>query len=165
MATESHIRTASVQELKQELQSVPPARVKELCLRLARFKKENKELLTYLLFESHDLESYLNTVKKEMELLFEDVNSSNLYFAKKTIRKILRIANKHIRFTGSKQAEVELLLHFCEILKDSGIPFYKSTALNNLYHAQLKKAGKAIDGLHEDLQYEYKRKADRLANK
>lgn len=159
---ESFIRTATVQELKQELQTISPARLNSLCLRLAKFKKENKELLTYLLFEEHDLEQYLASVKNEITQLFGEVNTSNIYFAKKSIRKILRITNKHIRYTGSPQAEIELLLHFCSTLQQTGIPYQKSNALNNLYLQQLKKISKTIEATHEDLQYEYKRELAKL---
>ena len=149
------MRTATIHELKQELLSVPPARVQELCLRLAKFKKENKELLTYLLFEAQDAPGYIGSVKTEMDGLFTEVNTSNVYFAKKTIRKILRIANKHIRYMGSPQAEVELLIHFCLQLKETGLPLHKSTVLNNLFQNQVKKIHKTLDTLHEDLQYDY----------
>ncbi len=149
------MKAASVNELKEELKTLPAPRMVEIILRLAKFKKENKELLNYLLFEAHDEEGYLAAVKQEISEAFTEVNSTNLYFAKKTIRKILRIANKHIKYTGTKQAEAELLIWFCRQLKESGIPFQKSTALLNLYQAQVKKAGKAIDTMHEDLQYDY----------
>src|SRR5580658_3309068 len=107
------MKTATVNELKRELVNIPPAQLTELCLRLVKFKKENKELLTYLLFEAADEQGYVISVKKEMDDQFLTINQSNLYFAKKTIRKILRITNKHIRYTGSRQVEVELLIHFC----------------------------------------------------
>ena len=152
---DTRIRTATVNEIKDELQHLPPAKVVELCIRLSRFKKENKELLTYLLFESNNMEAYLELVKQDTTNLFSEVNSTNLYFAKKTIRKILRLINKQIRFIGSKQAEAELLIHYCSCLKNSGIPFQKSNALLNLYKQQLKKIEKAVEGMHEDLQYEY----------
>jgi len=141
---------------------VPPAKVQELCLRLAKFKKENKELLTYLLFEAQDEAGYIGGVKKEMEALFAGVNTSHVYFAKKTIRKILRVANKHIRYIGSPQAETELLLHFCGCLKDSGLPLHKNTVLSNLYQTQWKKMYKALQSLHEDLQYDYMKEVNRL---
>ena len=51
------MKTASIQELKQELQATSQTKLLDLCLRLAKFKKENKELLTYLLFEAHDEEA------------------------------------------------------------------------------------------------------------
>lgn len=158
----SGIKTATVTELKDELQSAAPAQVLALCLRLVKFKKENKELLTYLLFEAQDLPNYMKAVKGEMDQLFSGINFSNLYFAKKTIRKILRFTNKHIKYTGSKHAETELLLHFCISLKASGISIEKSTALTNLFAGQIKKIGVSLATLHEDLQYDYKKSFEQL---
>ena len=157
------MKSASVHEIKQELLASPDKVLVDLCLRLAKFKKENKELLTYLLFEAHHEEGYITEVKELISSEFETLEpATNLYFAKKTIRKILRIASKHIRYTGSKQAEVAILLHFCSTLKAHGIPFEKSTALKNLYAQQIKKAKASLSGLHEDLQYDYQRELDAL---
>ncbi len=156
------MKTASISELKQELTNVNPRQLGELCLRLAKFKKENKELLTFLLFEANDLQAYIDSVKKEMDEHFESINSSHLYFAKKTLRKILRIASKHIRYTGAAQAEAELLIHFCSKLKESGIAFENSPVLINLYQNQIKKIKMVIDGMHEDLQYDYIKALKRL---
>jgi hypothetical protein len=149
------MKAATVNELKQELTGLPAAKLTELCVRLARFKKENKELLTYLLFEADDEQAYINLVKKEITELFAGVNTTSLYFAKKTIRKILRLTAKYIRYTGSKLVEVELLLHFCTTLKNTDLPFHQHPLLNNLYKSQLKKTEILIAALHEDLQYDY----------
>jgi hypothetical protein len=149
------MKVASINELKKELESLPADNLVDICVRLAKFKKENKELMNYLLFESHDEQAYIDLVKKEVSEQFTEINQSNLYFAKKSIRKILRTTGKYIKYTASKEMEIELLLHFCNTLKASGIPFYNSTALNNLYQAQLKKISKTISTLHEDLQYDY----------
>jgi hypothetical protein len=157
------MKTASINELKQELANVSPQQLSELCLRLAKFKKENKELLTYLLFEENDLQGYINSVKKEMDGLFTEINTHHLYFAKKTLRKILRIAARHIRYTGSKQAEAELLIHFCGRLKTSGIAFENSPVLANLYQNQIKKINAVITTMHEDLQYDYVKELKSLA--
>jgi len=156
------MKAATINEIKQELNAVAPAKLLELCLRLAKYKKENKELLTYLLFEAHDEAAFIETVKQDMEEQFAAINHSNLYFAKKSLRKILRITAKYIRHTGSKQAEVELLLHFCRTLVNSPIPIQKNTVLNNLYQFQLKKIAKVIDTLHEDLQYDYLKELEKL---
>jgi hypothetical protein len=156
------MKAASVHELKDELQQLPPKQLVELCLRLSRFKKENKELLTYLLFEANDLPGYITLVKQQMDEAFQALNTSQIFLAKKTIRKTLRIANKHVRFTGSKQAEVELLIHFCTLLKGSGIQLQKSTAMLNLYNQQLKKTRKALEGMHEEEQYDYLRIVEKL---
>ena len=58
------MKAATVNEIKQQLKETKPTELIELCLRLARFKKENKELLTYLLFEADDLQTYIANVKK-----------------------------------------------------------------------------------------------------
>ena len=156
------MKAASISDIKQELTNVQPAKLLELCLRLAKYKKDNKELLYYLLFEANDEQTYISNVKTEMEEAFAEINQSNLYFAKKSLRKILRNTAKHIRYTASKQAEVELLLHFCQTLKHSGIPLKNSTVLNNLYQFQLKKVAKVIATLHEDLQYDYLKELNQL---
>jgi len=152
------MKTATVHELKQQLLGTPSAELVDLCLRLAKYKKENKELLTYLIFEAHDEAGYIQSVKNEVEEEFTQVNQSNLYFAKKTLRKIVRIINKHIRYTGSPQATVELLIHFCKTLKESGIPIQKNPVIANLYKSQVQKINKALESLHEDLQYDYSKK-------
>ena len=149
------MKAASLNELKQELSSRPQKQLLELCLKLAKFKKENKELLNFLLFESADLQSYIDSIRAEITQQFSLVNKSNLYLAKKSFRKILRYTNKYIKYTSSKQAQVELLIHYCINLKSTGISIRKSTALTNLYNMQLKKIHKEIGLLHEDLQYDY----------
>ena len=156
------MKAASISEIKTELKGATPAQLTALCLRLARFKKENKELLTFLLFEAHDLQSYMQSVKAETDEAFAAINWSNLYFAKKSIRKILRTINRYSKYAGDKQVEAELLIYFCRALKDSGKPFGKNTALANLYQAQLKKINTLVAALHEDLQYDYQAEIEKL---
>lgn len=156
------MKTATINELKKELAGVPHAQLVELCLRLAKYKKESKELLTYLLFESHSPDGYIASVKAFIALEFDSLSTTHLYHAKKTLRKILRITNKHIRFTGSKQAETELLLFFCQKMRRSGLKIGASVQLANLYQQQLRKIEKAIESQHEDLQYDYRKQLDAL---
>lgn len=156
------MKTATIQELKQELHGIAPGRLMELCLRLAKFKKENKELLTYLLFESHDEEAYINSVKLLIDDGFTELPKANLYLTKKSLRKILRVTNKYIKYTGSKPVEVALLIYFCRKVKESGIPIQKSNVLTNLYQQQIKKLNTALQQLHEDLQYDYQQEVDGL---
>lgn len=149
------MKAASVQEIKQELQALTPSRLTELCLRLARFKKDNKELLTYLLFEAADEHAYIGSIKKEIDGEFEGLPKPNLYLTKKSLRKVLRSTAKQIRYTGSPQAEVELLTYFLRKLRHSGIRYQDSPVLVNMYKQQLKKIRSVIDSLHEDLQHDY----------
>jgi hypothetical protein len=156
------MKTASIQEVKKELIELSKTQLLDLCLRLAKYKKDNKELLGFLLFNAHDVDEYIKNVNEEILEMFKEVNSSHVFFAKKTLRKILRFANKHIKYASNKQAEVEILIYYCKQFKKQGSYVFKSTALANLYAAQLKKIAKAIDGLHEDLQFEYVRSLEVL---
>lgn len=156
------MKAATINELKQELLDTPAPKITELCLRLARFKKENKELLTYLLFEAHDTVAYIENVKAAMEVQFEDINKSNVYFVKKTLRKILRTTNKYTRYSGLANVEIELLLYFCKRMKALNISISSNPVLSNIYNNQLKKITRAIATLHEDLQYDYLREINKL---
>jgi hypothetical protein len=156
------MKAATINELKLELLNTPPAKVTELCLRLARFKKENKELLTYLLFEAHDTANYIEQIKKEIAAQFEGINKSNAYFVKKTLRKILRTANKYIRYSGLPAVEIELLIYFCTKLNKLDTLLKSNAVIFNIYQFQLKKINKTIAALHEDLQYDYLREVEKL---
>ena len=156
------MKAASLQEIKQQLNGATPATLVSLCLRLARHKKENKELLTYLLFEADDESAFIRGVKEELEEGFSTINTRQLYLAKKTIRKVLRLMNKYIRFAASKTAEAEIRLEVCRLFRSQDLPQGKSSVLGNLSGSQLKKIEAAIGGMHEDLQYDYQRQLDKL---
>ncbi len=149
------MKSASLSELKKELSGLSPQRLTELCLQLAKYKKDNKELLTYLLYESENEEAYVQSIKNEMDELFEEVNTDNAYYAKKGFRKILRTITKYIKYSGNKETEITLLIYFCQGMKKSGVAISRNTVLTNLYEGQVKKINKAISKLHEDLQFDY----------
>jgi hypothetical protein len=149
------MKAFSLKELKAELSTLSPVQVAEICLRLAKYKKENKELLAYLLFNAGDEVTYIAEVKEQMDEQFEDVNQTNLYLTKKMLRKILRTTNRFIKYSGAKQTEVELLIYFCHKVRNSGIPYQSNKALDNLYLRLIARIQKSISLLHEDLQYDY----------
>ena len=149
------MQTATLALIKTELNNRSNKELIAFILRLARFKKDNKELLSYLLFDSIDEKAYIQEVCAEIDFEFTQINTSHIYFAKKSIRKILRRTQAAIRYSGIKQTEVELLIHFCKAMKNSGIRFSRNTALNNLYLRQLQKIKNAVKSLHEDLQFDY----------
>ncbi len=151
------MKAASVKEIKSALENIPPNQLMDICLRLIKFKKENKELATYILFDETDEAGYISSVKDSLELLFEDVNKTNLYFAKKTLRKIVRVANKFIRYSKEPTTEVDVLLFVAERMRKLNLQMSKSTALENIYLGLIKKINKAVMLLHEDLQYDYLR--------
>lgn len=154
--------TASLNEIKKELSLLDADQLRQLCIRLTRYKIENKELLSYLLFNSENENGFVGEVKADVDQQLTAMNQNNLYWAKKTVRKSLKTLNKFIRYSGNKETEVELRLYFCRKVKETGIPFRQSTALENLYEGQLKKIEKALTSLHEDLQYDYRQMIEDL---
>ena len=152
--------TASLDDIKKELKELPPKKVLELTLRLARFKKENKELLSYLLFESHDEAGYIKTLEADMDEMFGAVDPNPVSRAKKDYRKILRNINRQIKYIGSKSAAVELLLYFSMKLKNQENALH--TKLQTIFLQQLNKAEKLLPLIEEDLQFDFRQKLDAL---
>lgn len=158
------MKAAALSDLKKELQELEPAQLAELCINLAKYKKDNKEYLGYLLFESHDKAAFIIRIKNELDILFTELSpQTNLYFAKKGLRRILRILNKYIKYIGEKDAAAELLIYFCKKLKHSGIPIQKSVQLTNLFEQQLKKINAHIATMHPDLQYDFLKELEEIA--
>lgn len=156
------MKAATVNEIKKELEGLEPESTKALCLRLARFKKDNKELLTYLLFEAHDEAGYVESVKREITEQFQEIPNLTVYYVKKSLRRILRMVNKQIKYSGLPVTELILRIHFCHQIKESAIPIDKSAVLVNLYQQQLKKIQLALSKLPEDLQYDYQSEIENL---
>ena len=156
------MKAASVKEIKQELENVHPSRLLELLMRLTKFKKENKELLTYLLFEAHDENGYVAGIKETLHLMFTEVNVKSLYITKKNIRKIIRTGNRFIKYSHEPVTEIEVLIYIFEEIKQLGIDLKKSPALQNLHTGLLNKIEKKIEMLHEDLQYDFKKQFERI---
>ena len=149
------MKAASIVELRKELEHLDKEKLKQLCLRLSRFKLENKELLTYLLFESEDESSYIQSIKDQLDTLFLDINTNSYFYVKKSIRKILRRIRKFARYSNQPETEVELLLYFCLKMQDIKPSIFKNKTLTNIYNRQIESAQKKTKKLHEDLQYEY----------
>tara|TARA_R110001632_G_scaffold108472_1_gene218393 strand:+ start:2640 stop:3119 length:480 start_codon:yes stop_codon:yes gene_type:complete len=156
------LKAVTVKKIKDELQHRSSQDLVELCMQLSKFKKENKELLTYLLFEAHDEDMYIQSVKEYIDELFEDINTKSYFYIRKSMRKILTLTKKYIRYSKKKETEVQLLLHFCVRLKDFTPSISKSPRLQNVYDRQILMIKKAISTLHEDLQYDYQLELDEL---
>ncbi len=156
------MKAVSIKILKDELKHKSANELLELSLKLARFKKENKELLTYLLFESHDEDRYIATIKSEMDVMFEEINRKSFFYIRKSVRKILTSIKKHIRYSKKKTTEVELLLYFCLKLKEFRPSINKSPRIQNVLVTQIRLIEKTMKTLHEDLQYDYNLELDEI---
>lgn len=149
------MKSASVKELKAALHNLSPREMLEVCMLMAKYKRENKELLSYLLYEADNEQQYIENIKLEIDTYFENLVVFSFSNMLKKLRKALRIANKYIKFSGSKNVEVAVLIYLCIKIKPFTLQT-TSTSLLNLYNRQIIKIDKALHKLEEDLQYDYK---------
>ena len=156
------MKAASIVNLRKAVEHLDRQTLQTLCLRLARFKLENKEMLTYLIFESEDELKYVQGIKIQLESLFEDINTNSYFYIKKSVRKILRKIRKFSRYSNAAETEVELLLFFCWKMKTIRPSIFKNKTLTNLYNRQVEACKKKSSKLHEDLQYEYQPQIEEL---
>jgi hypothetical protein len=155
------INTYGLKEIKAELKHLSSTQLNDLCLRMVKYKKENKELLSYLLFEAHDEDAFIASIKAETGMMFSQLISPSYQMAK-GIRKILRVITKHIKFMGSKQAEVELLMQFCKDYLDYADRRSNYKPLRQILIRQLTKIKAAIGKLQDDLQFDYQQEYNDL---
>ena len=148
------MKAEKLSEIKKELNSLNRDQLVDLCLRVAKYKKENKELLSYLLYEADNPVAYAESVKSTLIEEFYALKKYN-YHSAKQLRKILRLISKHSKYTGSTEAELLLLLWFCKnyLLYADTRSHYKP--LHNIFLRQMEKLRKLFPKLHEDLQFDY----------
>lgn len=146
--------TTSLNQLKKELATRTHTELVQVCLSLTKLKAENKEMLSYLLFDSDDPLSYAQIIKEEMDVFLWQV-SDHTYALTKGLRKALGMITKYSRFTKSKQGEIELLLHFLTRYLEKTESSVRYPALLGLAYRALRKIYSLIGKLHEDLQFDY----------
>ncbi len=159
------MKAAGLKDIKDELKNSTREELLEHCLRLTRFKKENKELLTYRLFYSYDERDYQMEMKESISNMFSEINTSGFYLMKKGIRKILRFTKQGIRYSDVKETELELLLHFCNELVDLKPSVFHLKVLTNLFETQVKAIEKGITKIEADLRHDYQIELNELLNK
>jgi hypothetical protein len=151
------MKASSVNEIKKELRTLDADTLVDICMRLAKYKKENKELLSYLLFEAHHEQGYIEAVKEVVDAYYLELPRGNTYYIKKSLRKILRYVNRQIKYSAIPQTELELRIYFCKKMKEAKVPMPGGTVLFNLYQQQVKKIKSIFQKLPEDLQADYDR--------
>lgn len=154
------IKTNTIHIIKKQLQSLPKEVLIEHCLRMAKYKKDNKELLNYLLFEQEYEEDYISEIKVDINNAFAGINKETFYYAKKNIRRIHKMTVKHIKHSGKKETEIELLIFFCLRMRNCGVSFKESKVMTNLYQRQITNIEKALRTLHEDIRIDYEDELD-----
>jgi len=156
------MKAASIKQLKDELKHQNKEDLENLVLRLSRFKAENKELLTYLLFEAHNEADFVSRAKEELEEDFKQINTASPFYVKKSLRKMIRKIRKYGRYSNYKETEVELLLYFARQLKNHPAKLLQYHNLLKIYWQQITTIYNKLSKLHEDLQYDFKTELDEL---
>lgn len=145
------MKAATISQLKKELAKLDRAELLDACVRLAKFKVESKELLTYLLMKADDEIGYAEELCDEID---EQLSTPGKIH-KKTLRKIVRWMDKSLRFSGDKETELRVRIHLCRRIKDKRITFGGCRVSENMVATQLKKIDAAIEKVHPDLQFDY----------
>lgn len=152
---------SSLQEQKKELKTLSKEELAELCLRLGKYKKENKELLNFLLFHRHDAENYIEQVKHSLQFAFDELNP-HPYYCTKSLRKILRTISRQAKFIAQAHLEIDLLCWFCHNYLDKVNLKTTNKSLQQLFTRQLEKIDKCCLKLHEDLQFDVRQELDKI---
>lgn len=148
------MKTNGIAEIKKTIKNISQAELAEICLKLARFKKDNKEYIHFLLYEASDPLSYADDVKESLHDSLKNLNRHPSLKVKE-LRKHLRVLSRHIRYTSSLEVEITLLIWFTEMLVIHAGVRQSNKALYTLFIRQLEKIRKAFPKLHEDLQFDY----------
>ncbi|MFD2036065.1 hypothetical protein ACFSKL_14775 [Belliella marina] len=157
------MKIASLAELKKELAYLNEKDLRELIIDLSKFSTDNKAYLFFKLFEKENPGIFVEMVKEELESEFQKSNSRNYHFAKKSAQAVRRKLNKNLKLSKDKTAQIELIIFFCQKLKEYGYLQFRHPVIDNLYNSQIKKINTLIAKLHEDLQFDYVQLLEELA--
>lgn len=149
------MKIASVSEIKKELKHLDKDELAEILNQLMRYSKDNKELVNYLLFESDFEENYCLKIKSELDDLFQQLDRKSWKTMKKPLQRIVRATKKHLKYSKQPITEIEVLIHFCQLMKDVKPTFKRYPVIFNIYLRQILAIEKSLSLLHEDLRGDY----------
>ncbi|MEP0710370.1 hypothetical protein [Algoriphagus sp.] len=152
----------SLAKLKKELSYLSEKELIEMVVELSKFSRDNKSYLFFKLNEKDNPGLYVEMVQEELEADFQTSRGGHSYYAKKAAQKLRRKMNKLLKLSKVKTDQIEVLLFFCEKLREYGYMHHRNPVLDNIYQMQLSKAVKLISGLHEDLQFDYEGRIEDL---
>lgn len=152
----------SLVNLKKSLKQLPPEELMELVLRLTKYKKENKELLTFLVSYESDAQALCVDFKEELSEAFADMNAHG-YYAAKTMRKQLKLVTQFRRFTKSNEYTIDLQAHYLRTVIQYLSPTQRNRSVQSILYRVLLRIEKDISKLHEDLRYDYESLPGELA--
>lgn len=151
-------------DLKKELLELSKPELIQLCLRVAKLKRENKELLAYLIYDVDDPLFYAQKLKPEIKEVFNQP-FQHPYYLTKSIRKAMRLITKYYRFTSNKQGETELLIYLVEEFHQTWRYEYRYQALGKVIFRCLEKAQSNLNKIAEDFKADFEQPISELLQK
>lgn len=152
----------SLAEIKRELSYLNEKELREYIIDLSKFSRDNKAYLFFKLYGRDQAGLYIQMVQEDLEQEFQNARGDHSYYAKKSAQKIRRKMNKLLKLSKEKTDQIEVLLFFCEKMKEYGFLRHGNLIIDNLYKTQVSKVHKLISGLHEDLQFDYEGRIEEL---
>lgn len=147
--------TIKLQLQKKEIAKLDAKTLANICIRLAKYKIENKEFLNYLLFHSYDNQPYIENLKLDITSAFLSFNQND-YLNSKVLKGLLLRLNKQLKFIADKNREVEIVTEFClAFINNVSVRCYYAGLMQILYR-QFVRLQKVVGKLDEDLQFDYK---------
>lgn len=165
-------------ELKEAILNQSEKEKDKLLVRLINKDKKLMEQLHFLLLEDEsDLIDRISNVKNDLEKLFtvieKNVSRKTLNYKHKELTTCLKTAsglvNEHASITKNKESELDLRLLILEEAFDTYFNLYQNESFGykaDAHFAYIAARFKAIlalyDKLHEDLQYEYRERIEKV---
>ena len=156
------MKAAKISELKKELAKLDHDELFDVCVRLAKFKVESKELLTYLLMKADNEIGYADELCDEIDASFNAlsvdavrVRGNRGEFIRRRCAKLFAGWTNPCDSRVTKRLSCRCGSTFAGKIKEKRIRFGSCRVSANLYATQLKKIDKAIEKVHPDLQFDY----------
>lgn len=153
----------SINIIKKELQELSQKQLVEICIQLAKARKENKEQLDFMLLKSHHLFQYEIDLKAEIDTQFEIFTYYKYYQLIKPLKAYVNSVLKQISYSKNPSFELEIIIYLCKQFfrfnDDESIWFYK---INIIYDSLARKIEPRFKKLHEDEQFDYRVKLEEI---
>lgn len=155
------IEKVALADIKQALQQATPNELRDLCVRLARFKQDNKQLLHYALFYQDRPEVFIEEVNVRLKEAVETFNYSHAYWVKKGLRKWQRQVNLLGRISGEPWVQAKLQGMYALACYEAASKVAATEVLTNLCAQATKKFYAQVAKLEADWQHDLTRTFER----
>ena len=146
---------APIKNIKEELQQLSHKELLDFSLRILKYKKENKELAYYLLFEKQDEDGYAQKIINILKDELTTINFSRTFFARKGFKRVNRLAAKYLKYSGDTESAIKVYLFLAKEIAAAGKIYRLTSLTGKLVEQHNLRTKKMIASLHEDLQFDY----------